>query len=301
MKADRQGAAVMPGRWRTVPSLVLAALTAGLLGGLLAWGWDYYALPLALRPLSPYHALLRPTGWLGLSLAVGGTFLLVLNLGYLVRREFIRTDWPGSLRVWMAVHVWTGLVGGGMIAIHSAFRPYSALGAIAGAALVMTVLTGLVGRYLYVRSPRSAEGRELSIEDLQARLDGMSHRLIVLGLDVDRLHPEEPGSRESAAGALGNLMALITGNCRWRRDYRRIQREVLTSPRLARSAGEILPLLKVLCREWQWLEGYHQMRRLTASWRFLHLWCAVVMMMVAALHILVAVRFGDLWILRGTP
>jgi hypothetical protein len=301
MKAADRGTVPGPQRWRTALSLGLAGASMGLLAGLLAWGWDYYGQPLSLRPLSPYHDVLRPSGRLGLSLAVAGTCLLVLNLGYLVRKEFIRAEWLGSVRVWLAFHVWTGVAGGGMIAAHSAFRPSSALGVIAGAALLMTILTGLVGRYLYIRSPRSPDGRELELDDLERQLDGLSRRLVELGLDADQLHPEpEPGPREYRMGILWNLVALVTGDCRWRRDYRSIQRQVLASPRLAPAAGQILPLLKVLCRQWQWLERYQQMRRLTASWRFLHLWFAVVMLMVAFFHIFVAVRFGDLWI-GGTP
>jgi hypothetical protein len=302
MKADLPGPGVSPERGKAVPSLVLAGASAGVLGCLLAWGWDYYVQPLSLRPLNPYHDLLRPSGRLGLTLAVLGTGLVVLNLAYLVRREFVRAEWLGSLRGWLALHVWTGVVGGEMIVVHSAFRPYSALGAIADAALVLTLLTGLVGRYLYIRCPRSPDGRELSIDDLQRQLDGLSQRLVKLGLDLDQLRPEGgTGPRESTIGILGNLVAFVTGDCRWRRDYRYIRRQVLASPQLAPAAGEILPLLKVLCRQWQWLERYPQMRRLTASWRFLHLWCAVVMVMVATFHILIAVRFGGLWILGGRP
>lgn len=40
---------------------------------------------------------------------------------------------------------------------------------------------------------------------------------------------------------------------------------------------------------------------LLQTWRFLHRWLAILLLMAVVLHIFVAVRFGDLWILGRQP
>jgi len=40
-------------------------------------------------------------------------------------------------------------------------------------------------------------------------------------------------------------------------------------------------------------------KRLIQTWRFLHRWLAILLLMVVVLHIYVSVRFGDLWIFGG--
>ena len=42
-------------------------------------------------------------------------------------------------------------------------------------------------------------------------------------------------------------------------------------------------------------------KRLLQTWRFLHRWLAILLLMALILHIVVSVRFGDLWILGGRP
>jgi len=43
------------------------------------------------------------------------------------------------------------------------------------------------------------------------------------------------------------------------------------------------------------------LKHLLQTWRFLHRWLAILLLIAVALHIFVAVRFGELWILRGRP
>jgi hypothetical protein len=42
-------------------------------------------------------------------------------------------------------------------------------------------------------------------------------------------------------------------------------------------------------------------KRLLQTWRFLHRWLAILLLMALVLHIVVTVRFGDLWILGRRP
>ncbi len=285
-------------------SLAMAAglLAIGLATVVAVLGREYYSLPWAERPFHIYHDLLRPSGRAGLTFGVFATALFVLNLGYLVRKRLINVRWLGPLRTWMSFHVMTGIVGGVLIPLHAALAPSSALGVLALVALAITVASGVIGRYLYAKVPRSLEGRELEIEQVRERLRADRHQLEDIGVSTEWLYPPaQPEGYDRSRSMPARFLAVISGDRRSRRDYRRLRRAILASPELRASARHILPLARAFCRHQHWLARYHELRNLLASWRFLHRWLAIVMLAVVAFHIGLALRFGDLWIMGGTP
>lgn len=283
-------------------SLSAGLLAVGLALVVVGWGYDYYRLPVAERPFHPYHSLLRPSGGAGLIFGVFATTLFVLNLGYLIRKRLISIRWLGTLRTWMSLHVLTGIVGGTVIVLHTAFVPSSALAILALVALVITVVTGIVGRYIYAKVPRSLEGRELEVEQVRDRLHACRHQLEDAGVSAEWLRPRERPLGEGLSRSLmTRLRIVLCGNHQSRQDYRRLRRNILSSPELRPSARRILPLARAFFRHQHWLARYNELRGLLASWRFFHRWLAIVMLAVMAFHIGVAVRFGDLWFLGGTP
>ncbi len=69
----------------------------------------------------------------------------------------LRTDarW-GSTAVWLKFHMVTGLVGPYMVLLHTAMK-FNGLAGLAMLLTVVVVISGLVGRYLYTRVPRTVE------------------------------------------------------------------------------------------------------------------------------------------------
>jgi len=260
----------------------------------LAWHWDYYGLPRSQRPLHEDHNTLHPSGTVGLSSGIIGMVLFVLNLGYLVRRQFVTVPGLGSLRSWMDAHVLTGLIGACLITLHSAMAPASALGTLAVAAMAVTVATGIIGRTIYMQIPRSLEGRELELGQVQDQLNVYRGRLEQSGVRVDWLDlRQSPQAVEREKGLIDCFAAMITGDRQRRQDYQRLRQRVLGSAELRPLAKDILPLAKAFCTRRQWLTRYRQLCRLIASWRFFHRWLAVAMFCAVLCHIVVALWFGD--------
>jgi hypothetical protein len=285
-------------------------LAVGLAAVVTAWGWDYYSLPPAERPSHAYHDLLHPSGRAGLIFAAYATALFVLNLGYLIRKRLINArsaaarlgPWLGSLRVWMSLHAITGIVGGAVIVLHTAFAPSSALGILALVALAITVVSGIIGRYFYAKVPRSLEGRELELEQVRERLHAYRHQLEDIGVSADWLYPPAPlEGKDHSKSMAARFLAVLSGDRQSRRDYRRLRRAILAAPELHASARHILPLVRAFCRYQHWLIRCHELRHLLASWRFFHRWLAIVMLVVVAFHVGLALRFGHLWMMGGTP
>ena len=71
------------------------------------------------------------------------------------------------------------------------------------------------------------------------------------------------------------------------------------SVKLRPVAKDILPLAKAFCIRWQWITRYYELCGLIASWRFFHKWLAVVMFIAVFCHIVMAIWFGDIFVLGG--
>lgn len=280
---------------RTPASLFFTALGAlsALVLAVLAWkGHGYYALPASLRAVDAAHATFRSSGVLGLPYGIIGFALIVLNLLYLVRRSLIRVQWMGGLRDWMSMHVFTGLVGALLILLHSAFQPRSQMGTISFFALWVVVVTGVVGRYIYAHVPRSVQGQELELSELESLIASRRQELLDRGLSVET----SQGTQAAAAhrGLAAMLASMVAADRAAAHEYEQLRRAVAASPELAVAARELLPLAKRFVKEKQWLARYEELRDLMGSWRFFHRWFAIVMLSVAVGHILVATGLGGL-------
>ncbi|MFI5347211.1 MAG: hypothetical protein ACHQ51_12630 [Elusimicrobiota bacterium] len=289
---------------RPFSSYALTALgvVACALLGWAAWdGRSYYLLAAAERPLHEAHERLRSSGTAGLPYGVIGYFLIILNLGYLIRRSYVRWEWMGTLRDWMSMHVFTGIVGCALILLHSAFQPRSPLGSLAFYSLFIVLVTGLVGRYIYAHVPRSVQGQELELDDLRRQLEERRAALAArgIGLDAAPAGPAPGAGAAAAPGLAAALSAMMEGDRQAARDYARLRAAILADPALAAEAKEILPLARRFVLESRWLVYYQELRDVMAGWRFFHRWFAIVMLIFALGHVLIATRMGGLF--SGMP
>jgi hypothetical protein len=288
-----------PGSVASIVFTVLGAAATAALGVFLWREGAFYLLPVSHRPMDPRFAVLRSSGTGGLSFGVVGTALVFLNLAYLIRRALIEWRWLGALRGWMSMHVFTGLVGGALVLLHSAFAPRSSLGTLAFVAMAVVLVTGLVGRYIYARVPRSIQGRELEVEEIRRGLADYQRQMEELGLRHEVFQrPLTADTVPEERGLAGSFLALLRGDAESREAYRALTEAVRSSDNLRSLRSELLPLARRYCRERHWFARYQELRRLMGAWRFLHRWFAILMLSAVAFHVWVALRHGRLWIMR---
>ena len=159
--------------------LVLAALFCGVVAFVLLAvfdGWEYYRAPLATRGYLPAHQLLRPSGAVGLTLGIAGVLAMLATIPYALRKRWKRLSRLGRLKNWLEVHIFFGVVGPVLITFHTSFK-FNGLISV-GYWLMMTVwASGFVGRYLYVRIPKTIRGVELSRREVDERLEVLREQL----------------------------------------------------------------------------------------------------------------------------
>jgi hypothetical protein len=264
---------------------------------LLLWPYrHYYFLAPSLRPLDPHYGFLRSSGIAGLSSGAIGTLLIFVNLTYLIRKRLITIVWLGSLRSWMAFHVFSGLLAGAMVLLHSALLLRSALGILAFSSISIVILTGLVGRYIYARTPRSVRGRELELDEIRRDLADYQERLEKMGMPHEFFERSvaQPVVHGSDKGLLETLVGLAAGDWELRREYKNLRKMVQELPAVRPLAREVLPLAARYCEERHWVARYQELRSLMGGWRFFHRWFAILLMAAVCFHILVAYQMGNL-------
>lgn len=105
--------------------------------------------------------------WLGI---VGGVMML-LQFVYSIRKHFkVARGW-GSMRFWLITHVVCGIGGPLIILFHSTFGTKSLNGQIAFYTMLVVTLSGVVGRYVYVRVHHGLSGRRSTLREMQVQLE----------------------------------------------------------------------------------------------------------------------------------
>ncbi|HEY8076069.1 MAG TPA: hypothetical protein VIF62_18210 [Labilithrix sp.] len=278
------------GLWLTL--LVLGALTV-----LLAWrGYSFYRLGLADQTFHPDYRTLNPAGFLGHGYGMAGTALILTNVLYLVRRRWTRLPaWMGSVKAWLSMHVFTGLVGSVLILFHSAFQLRTPIATVTSASLAIVVVTGLVGLYLHALIPKAG------LKPLKERLTELEPLLPGLVEEVRAFVKKAP---VTALPADASFLRLIVSIPRWVLEARRrrhgVQKAmradklyrvlVINEPKLAR--GLVAELGYLAASEVDTNAGSALMR----SWRSLHRFLALLMLVTVVVHIGVAWYYGFRWI-----
>ena len=107
---------------------------------------------------------------LSYNIAIAGGVMMLLVFLYPLRKHLRAWHGWGPARMWLWVHIAFGLVGPWLILLHSTFRIGSLNAGVALASMVVVVLSGVVGRFLYVRVHRSLDGERRALQDLRQRI-----------------------------------------------------------------------------------------------------------------------------------
>ena len=274
--------------WATI--LAVAATAAG-------WWWygaGYYLVPHDRRPGAPLNDLLDPTRPVGHLLGWAGTAMMVLLMGYSLRKRLRCLQRLGPLRHWLQAHIFLGLLGPLLVTFHSAFR-VGGLVAISYWCMILTMLSGVFGRYVYVRIPSSAIGGRASLAELAAQANQLDTSVAeTLGAGRQGLLTEasERGWDPSARG-WGAVGAVLL------HDLRRPLRRWRLSRKLRRATGLSRTQVRKavsLAQRRETIEyrtaAAEAMEQVLHYWHILHRPFVWIMFLIAALHIGVAWWLG---------
>lgn len=139
--------------------------------------FSYYSLPLEDRPHSPLHVSMKPGGVWGHGLGILGSTMMMLLFLYSARKRNLFGLRFGKIRYWLNIHIFFGIMGPVFINLHTAFK-FGGIVAISYYAMTAVMLSGFIGRYLYVQIPRALSGDELSIKEMEEKNKIMTRLLV---------------------------------------------------------------------------------------------------------------------------
>ena len=281
---------------------LVPALACALVLGLATLAWsayhhDYYGASLSERAGSELHGWLRPAGGLGLAFGIGATALILCNLAYLLRRALRFPLRFGSLQAWMTSHLVTGLVALLLTLLHAGLVPRDTIGGHAAIALAVLVLSGAVGRYFYAFVPRAANGRELALEDVRLELAQLSSGWERTNRDFgDRVRLRIDALIAAGhwqGGFLARLASLLSSQRRMRGVLAEIRAEGILEGIPEAQLDELEGLARRAHRTALMASHYEELRALLGTWRYLHRWVALLMVLLVVAHVVAALRYAE--------
>jgi len=265
----------------------------------LAAGLEYYTLPLHDRAYSDLHELYKPSGFIGHGMGIIGSLMMIVGVAmYSVRKRVRRFEQSGQLRNWLTIHIFLCTLGPWLVLLHTAFR-FGGVISIAFWSMIAVVLSGIFGRYIYVRIPKATDGQFLSESALLARQKHLLHSIKEYHNVADSRVSEfvrETAGPQIGDGWMSRLLAAI------KRDLSiSTRRKALLL--MARSDGMADAESIVFVRRVMDYQNLVQQtsvsgvfQRLFGYWHVFHLPLALIMLAIMLLHIGVAFTFGYFWI-----
>lgn len=277
----------------------IMVLTVIVVTAILAYkGVSYYSTSIEERFYHPDHDQFKPSGIYGHGLGIAGTLLMLVGVTlYIVRKRWKAMARLGRLKHWLEFHIFLCSLGPVMILFHTAFK-FGGIVSIAFWSMVAVVVSGIIGRYIYVQIPRTIEGRALSLNEVQA----LKINLGELMRDTYQLPSDTYETIVAAVNAPvlkydRNLLSGIIS--KFFEDRQAVRSIRISLKNKGLPMQEIVRLTKLISGEIRLnnrIARLQTMHKLFRYWHVAHLPFALIMLVIVLLHTGITLALGYKWI-----
>jgi len=261
-------------------------------------GISYYSTSIQERPFHEDHEMLKPSGPIGHGLGILGTLLILIGVfSYILRKKRKFLPRVGALKYWLEFHIFLCSVGPLLILFHTAFK-FGGIVSISFWSMVAVVLSGIIGRFIYIQIPRTIQGRELSLAEIKEMKDNMSQNLRTqYGLD-DSTYNQLIGATQRKneivqAGFTGNITQQFQNNHEVKNKIKSILKQTNLT---GKDKREIISLVKNEMSLNAKISRLQTMQKLFKYWHVAHLPFALIMLVIMVIHVAITIVFGYRWI-----
>ncbi len=223
---------------------------------------------------------------IGYSLGIAGFLLMLATEMLYTLRKRVRNFHYGRMSTWLKIHIVTGLVGPCLVLLHSGGQFHGLAGVLAALTGVI-VASGFIGRYIYTAVPRTIDGAEVAVRELEEQIAEADGELRAEGIDL--------AGTEALALATevprGWALVLGRGVRRWL--HRQRLRQALQ--RLKRAGVQTKRLERLLMQRYDvqvQIASLARARRLLALWHVLHIPLGAAVFALAFVHIAAALYYA---------
>ncbi len=211
---------------------------------------------------------------------IGFALMLLTNLYAIRKRAGWLRNW-GKVPRWLDFHIFCGLSGPTFILYHTNFK-IGGLVAISFWSMVVSFLSGIVGRYFYVQLGRQRAELETEAFESEKILEAPDSGFSIAQRDALLVSAGVPLGGHSV-GVFGAVMGSFVGDLRLLLALRSSARTIAPAIRRALGAYAVSRRRMAYLGQFQEVMGY---------WHSFHLPFAVFMYLVAAIHIAAALLLG---------
>ena len=258
-------------------------------------GYSYYGIPLEERFYHPRHNWFKPSGALGHGLGIVGTLMILFGVSiYIARKRYNFMVSFVRIKYLLEFHIFLCTMGPILIVFHTAFK-FGGIVSVAFWSMLAVVASGVIGRFIYIQIPRTIEGRELSLHEVQ-----MMKSDITLALknndNVDEATIQEilnSTDREKNEGGKSFFMAKYFDD---KKTIRVIKNTLKQNNVIRKERASIIKMVKNEISLANKITRLQMMQKLFKYWHVAHLPFALIMLIIVVIHVIVTLAFGYKWI-----
>lgn len=252
-------------------------------------GYSYYKLPLEERFYHASYDWFKPSGLYGQGLGVIGTLMIAFGVCiYIARKRYGFLERFIRLKYLLEFHIFLCTLGPIMILFHTSFK-FGGIVSVAFWSMVAVVLSGVIGRFIYIQIPRSIEGRELSMQEIHSKREAFADQ-IRNHKDIDKATIDLlVGSDTREQWGFKTFFNNLNKKSQIKKRLQQTSLDTLEQKEIFQmAAGEMSMASKIGRLE--------QMQKLFKLWHVVHMPFAIIMLIVVFIHVVVTITLGYKWI-----
>jgi len=261
-------------------------------------GYSYYMLGVENRFFHPDHQSLKPSGVLGHGFGIIGSMMMMIGVAsYMLRKRIHKMARLGLLKYWLEFHIFLCSLGPMLVLYHTAFK-FGGLVAVSFWSMVAVVISGVIGRYIYLQIPHTIEGGEMSLNEINQVKDELNKKLIVdyqldEGVLDEILQAVKRRPDRSGSTMLKRSIAKFKFEIRIIKEVKSILKQNYIS---GKNSNQVVRLIKNEISLNRKIDRLITMKNLFGYWHVAHLPFALLMLVIMIIHVVVTITFGAHWI-----
>jgi hypothetical protein len=225
----------------------------------------------------------------GHGIGILGFLLMVMTETlYSIRKRSKRGANWGKMSNWLEFHIFTGIVGPFMVLLHPGFQ-FQGLAGVLSLMTVLMVFSGFFGRYIYTAIPRSDNGAEISLQELELNARLLEVEIAKIG-QAGQTVPIKKADTNS--GSIGNLLFRFGSDILG--FFQDFGNQMHKNDPARQKAIELTRIRRRYNQLQRQINNLNVARRMFSLWHTIHIPIGLTLFSVALIHIGAAIYYAIL-------
>lgn len=248
---------------------------------------NYYNTPKAERS-EKFHDLWKPGGAIGHELGIIGSVMMMVLFIYSVRKRLKPLRKWGKLRSWLNYHIFLGITGPVLVTFHTALK-FGGLVSVSYWSMMAVMLSGFIGRYIYIKIPRRVDGKELTLQEFESSLGELKEKLKtkfhLSGENLDQIDSLAGAGKIKGRGLWGLFTLFTMDLFNWLTVRRVVSRIADTAEIPHDQFSTFRRLLRRRIKAARQIAFWNAAHRLFHYWHVIHKPFAFTMIVIMIIHV----------------